>query len=264
MVNRIYFNGGPDDVRMVLGRFVAALTGKSNEYSKDASAVHTVVGFAALSDIKDDFVRKARGQVGEDGVKWAPLSPKTLAYGRKAPKGRGHAPGGKDGLLTKAQLKRWRQIYGSTLARLAVKEGVTASTKGIAAGHAWNVIKAEGGKTKLSEYANRPHEILRDTGVLLNSLSPGQMGGDEANLIYTPPSGDGGAEQIFELRKDGVIIGTNVPYAKTHQEGDKKRNIPARPFIPNRVPDAWAEGWLRAGTSAVFSGIRRALEAFAA
>lgn len=263
-VDRIFFRGSPDDAKRVVARYIAALTGSTNEHSPAANAAHTVVGFAALSDIKDDFVRKAKGQVGEDGVSWPPLSPKTLAYGRRAPKGRGHAPGGKDGLLTLAQLRRWRQVYGHTLARMAARENeVTGAMKARAAQIAWTVVKREGGKTKIAEYANRPHEILRDTGVLLNSLSPGQLGGDGVNLIYQPPGGPGGDQQMFSLRPDGIIIGTNVPYAKAHQEGDPRRGIPARPFLPRIVPTEWTSRWLRAGIGAVQTGLKMALEAAA-
>ena len=36
---------------------------------------------------------------------------------------------------------------------------------------------------------------------------------------------------LYEAGKDYVQIGTNVKYAKVHQFGYKKRNIPARPFL---------------------------------
>ena len=35
----------------------------------------------------------------------------------------------------------------------------------------------------------------------------------------------------YEAGKNYVQIGTNVKYAKVHQYGSKKRNIPARPFL---------------------------------
>ena len=35
----------------------------------------------------------------------------------------------------------------------------------------------------------------------------------------------------YEAGKDYVQIGTNVKYAKVHQFGYKKKNIPARPFL---------------------------------
>ena len=64
-------------------------------------------------------------------------------------------------------------------------------------------------------------QILRDTGVLLNSLSPGGPG----NLIDAIPG--------------GVSIGTSVPYARYHHEGTK--TIPARRLWPEpyRWPDSW-------------------------
>lgn len=35
----------------------------------------------------------------------------------------------------------------------------------------------------------------------------------------------------YEASKDEVLVGTNLVYAATHQFGDKKRNIPARPYL---------------------------------
>lgn len=259
MAERIYFRGSRREARRIVSAMVTALTGGSSDNSDLAAGVHTAIGFAALSDITDDFVRKSRGGVGEDGVKWAPLQPATLAYGRKAPKGKGHAPGGKDGLLTMAQLKRWRQVYGHSLARMAMSMDLGAA-KVRAAQAAWSVVKSEGGQTKIAAYADRPHEILRDTGVLLNSLSPGQIGGDGASVTYSPPSGPGGSEQIFRSLSSGVIVGTNVPYAATHQNGNAKRNIPARPFLPKGdAPQTWRDRWAAVGMRGVSVAIRIAI-----
>ncbi|MEL7336645.1 MAG: hypothetical protein AAFN70_10640 [Planctomycetota bacterium] len=238
MRNRIVFHGSTSMAVKVARDCVAALTGAQNRHTSAARSVHTVIGFALLSSVKSDFVRKARGGTGDDGIKWPPLSPKTLAYSRNPPAGarRGYAPGGKSGLLTKAQLNRWNEVYRQQLARFAMSLDLGAA-KSRAAAFAWKVIKSEGGKTKLGEWGNRPHEILRDTGVLLNSLSPGTIGGDNVNLQYVPPAAPGGNQQVFVLRPAGIIVGTNVPYASTHQNGDPKRNIPARPFLPpNALP----------------------------
>lgn len=35
----------------------------------------------------------------------------------------------------------------------------------------------------------------------------------------------------YKASSDEAIVGTNLIYAATHQFGDKKRNIPARPFL---------------------------------
>ena len=271
----VYFRGGRREAARIIRAMVGTLTGHGGT-SELAKGVFYTLGFAALSDIQADFVRKARGGVGEDGNQWPRLSPKTLAYSRRfgpgeqsalkkaAGLGRGsnHGPGGKDGLLTKAQLKRWRQIYGTRLARLAASMPFGAA-KARAASIAWAAIKAEGAKTKLEVYGNRTVEVLRDTGILLNSLSMGQLDGDGNGMAtYTPPSVPGGDQQVFETLQNGVIVGTNVPYAASHNYGDAKRGIPARPFIPkpDQVPQVWLERWLNAGMQAVAVAIRTSLE----
>lgn len=261
-------------VRHALGAFVAALTGAGASSNADlAQGVHTAIGVAALSDIKTDFVRKARGGVGEDGVKWPKLSPKTLAYGRRfgpgeksalkgaAGLGRQHsqAPGGNEGLLTKGQLKRWRFLFASMAARFAADMPV-GEAKAKAAAIAWTILKREGARTMLEVYGHRDVEILRDTGVLLNSLSPGTVG---AGGAYQKPTGDGGQEQIFELIRAGVIVGTSVAYAAVHQNGGK--GIPARPFLPvDGIPQVWANRWLAAAVHAISSAFRIAIERAAA
>jgi hypothetical protein len=238
MVNRIYFRGSRSNAKAVIGQAVASLGGRSSRYATFAASIHTVIGLAALSDIKLDFIRKSQGETGQDGVKWKPLSPKTLAYGRRAPKGKGFAPGGKDGLLTSDQLKRWNQVFGTRLARLAMSMPI-GQAKATAAKIAWAVVKEEGGRTKIEAYASRPHEILKDTAELLNSLSPGQIGDDGVNLTAAKVQ-----SQVFEVSPGRVIVGTNVHYAAVHQYGSAKQGIPARPFIPEDVPEQWTNGWM--------------------
>lgn len=269
MVSRIYVQGSRDAVVTAIRDVVKAAAGTPNQYSNDVAGVHTTIGFAALSDIKDDFVRKARGQTGEDGVTWAPLSPKTLAYSRrfgpgeqsrlKKAAGLGRA-NNRRGLLTATQDKRWRKVYAQSLAWLATKMPF-GQAKAQAGKIAWSKLKQEGAKTKLEVFGNRPHEILRDTGVLLNSLSPGQFGNDGVNLTYLPPGGEGGDQQVFTLQPSGVIVGTNVPYARKHQNGDPRRGIPARPFIPrNGMPSAWTRNWASAGARSLVVVLRQALQ----
>lgn len=263
---RIYFRGTREQARDAIIGVVRSVTGNAQEHLQLARSVHTAMGLAALSDIKEDFVRKARGETGEDGVKWPPLSPKTLAYGRRFGSGeqanlkRAHglgpgnryAPGNNMGLLSASQLKTWKGIFSSRLRRLAASMPLPKA-KAIAAAIAWTVLKRMGAKTKLEVYGNRQHEILRDTGVLLNSLSFGEVepiGGE-----YTPP-----ADQIFKLTGSGVIVGTNVPYAAVHQNGSKKKGIPARPFLPvGRVPAVWVQRWVYAGRDATAAAIRMRL-----
>lgn len=267
-MHRVYFRGNRNIAREAIIGVVRAVSGTPNQHLHLAKSVHTAVGVAALTDVKEDFIRKARGGTGEDGVQWPPLDPKTLAYSRrfgpgeqtklKAAAGLGransYAPGGNKGLLTKAQLKRWRAIFAAVFARLMATDGDEGSAKARAAQIAWAVLKREGAKTKLEVFGHRKVEVLRDTSVLLNSLSPGATAGDR----YDPPEG-----QIFRLTGSGVIVGTNVPYASVHQRGSK-RGVPARPFLPvGKAPQVWVSRWSKAANLATIKAIESALSGVA-
>ena len=241
------------------------LAGKEPDTAGVARGVFLAVGFAALGSIKADFITKSRGGTGADGVKWKPLSKEYLAYGRRfgpgeesslkkaAGLGRGNrlAPGTNKGLLTTAQLKRWRQIFGQVLHRMLLSLS-PGEAKARAAQIAWATLKREGAKTKLEVYGNRIVDINRDTGVLFNSLSPGQMGGEGPTAIYTKPSGDGGSDQIFETVTNGIIVGTNVEYAEAVNK--------IRPIVPKEAPTVWQEEWGQVAAEALEIGARMVFE----
>lgn len=267
MSNRIYFRGTRQDAKRLIHALTQSLVGQDSSMPGIARGVFSAMGMAALSDIKSDYVRKARGGTGEDGVKWPPLEKETIAYSRRfgsgekaklkkaAGLGRGHrfGAGGKTGLLSASQKKQWNAIYASTLKRMLASTDL-ASAKVRAAQVAWATMKKRGAKTKLEVYGNRSVEILRDTGILLNSLSPGEMTGSE----YQSSTED----QVFDTITNGVIVGTNVPYAATHQYGDAKRGIPARPFLPEGdAPQVWQGRWAAVARLAIVVGLRRALGA---
>ena len=237
-----------EGVVRVVRALVASLTGREDP-APEAQRVFIVLGIAALTDIHQDFIRKARGQAGADGTRWPKLSRKTLAYSRRfgpgerarlkrdhgLGRGHRHAPGGKNGLLSGAQLRQWRGIYASNLKRLATQVPLDEA-KRRAAQIAWAVMKRRGAKT--------------NTGVLANSLQPGQITGGS----YTAPPGE---DQIFRLLRNGVIVGTNVPYARTHQLG--LRGVPRRPIVPDNVPSRWVEGWARTAVGALAESLAQRL-----
>ena len=261
----VYYRGNRSEARQVLTEFVQSLYGQSEKHVAEARAVYQAIGLAALSDIKDDFVRKSKGEIGEDGNIWQPLSPKYLAYGRRFGRGeqarlkkaagltRSHS---RRGLLSPAQDRLWRGVFASNVARF-FPELPLVEAKRRAGQMAWAYVKSLGAKTKLEVFGNRPAQMLRDTGVLLNSLSPGVLDagstGDPAGA-YSPPD-----DQIFELGVAGVIVGTNVPYASVHQNGSEKRGIPARPFLPTDgdTPVIWRRRWVAAGRRAVTAALLR-------
>ncbi len=206
----VFFRGNRDEAKAIARRLARIMAGEDAGGADIARGVNLAIGSAALSDIKADFVRKARGGTGEDGVTWEPLKPATIAARR----------------ATRADLKRHKE-----------------------------------GKVLLSQ---RQVEILRDTGILLNSLSPGQISGGELPSGYSPPSAEGGDQQIFKTIANGVIVGTTVPYAGVHQHGSdkkkKKNNIPARPFLPRVIPDRWAARWNKVANQALAIGARLLFE----
>lgn len=271
MAQRIYFRGTKADIRRIVDRLRLILVGQAADPLRIAQGVFLAIGFSALRDVQQDFIRKARGGVGEDGATWPKLSAKYLAYGRRFGPGeqtnlkkahglgRGHrfAPGNNKGLLTAAQLARWKQIFAQQVARFALSMSI-GEAEARAAVIAWSTLKKEGAKTKLEVFGNRSVEILRDSGVLLNSLSPGRLSTTGPGAAYTLPSGQGGDQQICEALANGVIVGTNVPYAAVHNYGCKKLGIPKRQFLPDDPPEIWWQRWLDTALKALTSGARLA------
>lgn len=265
MTTKVYFRGTRNQARSLVYRLVQMLSGREPDTGGVARGVFLAVGFAALSSIKDDFIVKSRGGVGADGVKWKPLTREYLAYGRRfgpgeaarlkkgAGLGRANrlAPGGKKGLLTVDQQKRWNQIFARTLARmlLSLPEG---EAKARAAQIAWAQLKREGAKTKLEVYGTRIVDINRDTGILFNSLSPGELSGEGPAATYSKPGGDGGDQQIFQTIGNGVIVGTNVAYAAAVNK--------IRPIVPEEAPEAWKEEWADVAAKALEIGARMVFE----
>jgi hypothetical protein len=252
---RVYFQGTRSQAKRLARRLVLMLTGREADSFYIARGVFMAFGLAALMDIKADFVTKARGGTGEDGAKWAPLKPGTIANRRVGPGDIKSDP------AIKEREKIRKAAYKKHLARmlLSLPEG---EAKKRAAQLAGREATQKTGKTKIDTLGGRSVEILRDTGVLLNSLSPGEMTDPGPSAVYSPPRGDGGSEQVFSLFENGVMVGTNVLYAATHQNGDAARGIPARPFLPTgEVPEAWEQRWMDVGLQALEVGARMLYEA---
>lgn len=259
-MNTIYIRTSREMARDAIIDVVRSVCGTSTTHAFLAKSIHTSIGIAALSDIKSDFVRKARGETGEDGNKWPTLSREFLAYGRRfgpdeqaaLKKAAGLNSGHRNrGLLSAAQDKRWRQIFSQSLNRLVASLPLGAA-KARAAQIAWTALKRMGAKTKLDVFGDRVHEILRDTGVLLNSLSAGELDTGDGN--YTPP-----ADQIFMLTESGIIVGTNVVYARHHNRGSAK--MPKREFIPvDGAPQVWLDRWTSVAATGLTHAFRYALE----
>jgi hypothetical protein len=251
MSRPIYFQGSAADAIRAVNRVVDILTGKiAAPVPAIPNGVYGAIGLQALSDIKADYVRKSGGGTGEDGVKWKPLSPVTIAKRRLQ---------GNNALSKGEERKRLKQrlelaLYARLSASLPPADAIKEAKR-----QASEIIKAKDQKRINILLKEEKVKILRDTGVLLNSLSPGVMRGQSG---YAKPRGDGGDDQVFYFMRAGVIVGTNVPYAGVHQYGSEKQNIPARPFLPppDATPQIWLDRWAAIGETAVAEAVTLHLE----
>lgn len=221
--NVIYVKATRAQVRRAIMKAVAAASGRGSDAQEAADAMQVRLGMTALTYIRQAFVVKSRGGTDAAGLKWPPLSPKTIAYSRRhpgVPKASERAPYRPSWMLSEKQRKRWWDIYRIGLARFK-------GDRSAAAKMAWKIVKDEGGKTLLGEYGNTSVLILRDIGLLLNSLSPGVSPGSVEN-------------QVFRVGRGEVIVGTNRKGASAHHEGISGR-LPQRRLWPE--PSQWPAEW---------------------
>ncbi len=215
-----------------------------------AKAMMTRCGIVLLRRIKEAFIEKSRGGTDDAGDSWAPLSPKTIM--RRLRRGKGgrtatekKRPDHPSQALSESQRNRWWELYKQGLNRYRDKDhGATKATKASAAKRAWFILKQEGAQTLLQKYGNAKVDILRDTGLLLNSLSP--YGNSE--------------HQVFTVNPGEVIVGTNRPGALAHHRGilgsaheGIADRLPQRRLWP--APDRWPASWWLDITEEVKVGI---------
>lgn len=249
----------------------AILVGRAPDVDDIGASFRARIGHTLLDLIVKNFDALGRGEAGVDGTIWPPLSREYLAYqrrygpGEKANliKGAGLnsrrnrlAPGNKKGLLTADQLKLWRRTYADRLAWYTMREPDKVA-RAHAAAIAWIVVKKAGARTMLEVFGGRKVQILVDTGYLRGSLTPGDLVEQGLSASYSPPTGLGSDQQVFDIKTAyQIVIGTNVKYAKYHH-GDE--NHPGkRPLWPMSFPDDW---WNQALGVAI-SGLQHINEMF--
>jgi hypothetical protein len=229
MEQTVYVRTSKAKILAIIRQLSAAACGNVGEAGQVAQALMVRLGMTALARIRDAFVTRSRGLTDEAGLAWPPLSPATIAYSRRHPQvlwpGRLRAPYAPSWMLTPKQRVRWWQL---------------ASVGGPA--YAWIITKAEGGKTLIGVYGSTQVDILRDTGLLLNSLSPGLFTGKPlpGPEFIGPQPNPGEANQVFRLARGEVVIGTNRKYASSHHYGIPGR-IPQRRLWP--APSTWPQTW---------------------
>ena len=218
----------PAQVRVWLEREVA------NRNSRMWKIITSRVIHSLLTDIHKAYMEKSAGGTDELGNKWEDIKPETKAYSRGSEGlGRSRRSRTGRGILTAAQDKMWRMIYSSMLRNLSrvMDEG---EAKKIAAGHAWERVKAAGGETKIGLLGGRKVPIMVSSHRLERSLRPGRL----TKYSYTPYNKD----QKVIVSLNSVTVRSAVPYAKEHKK---------RPPIPDDLGE-WRERAVEKGQQAVF------------
>lgn len=254
MATTIKIRYGSDELRRRLSLLMAALAGRERNDLIEGAKLRVAVAF--FSKVKEAYIIKARGGIDETGMSWPPLSPKTLAYGRHTQSGKSRVlkttakKQQKAGANKYQSLRAYNVAYREALARFSLSLP-KAEAKRRAQNVAFYVANKKSGPTKIAAAETlRPgadYDILRDTGILLNSLQPGIVTGG----TYSPKEG-----QVVESEGSILAVGTNVEYAATHHYG--RKHIPARPLWPK--PSNVPQSWKTAFADAMQRGIERAVE----
>lgn len=228
-----------DDVLRRLRSLPVMASGRSSAAQESARGLALRLGVVTMSFLKEAFIVKSRGGTDAAGEQWAPLSPYTIR--KRLEKGSLR----KRDLPRKARraLDRFQKAkdeYTKAVARLGGFKKAKRSTIDKAKS------KVDRLEKKLAKYTAKLDkaraaldtaianiEILRDTGRMFNSLSPGE-------------SGELNDDGVLRVNPGEIVFGTNVEYAAEHMEGRpvataKGPPMPARPLWPE--PKKWPAQW---------------------
>lgn len=235
--NVINVRGSRQKIRRIMETVRDQVRDTSSEAAKQ---LMVRMGLTLLGRIKAAFIVKANGGVDDCGLQWPKLKKSTVAYSRRHPgvppssKRAGFSP---SWMLTKKQRERWwslyRQFLGKAPQGAAYHQRGAQAGSGWAAARAWKILKSEGAQTLMMVYGDTPVKILRSTGVLLNSLSPG------VSPMEAKPQPPTVEDQVFRLGVGDVIVGTNRKFAVVHHEG--RGHVPQRRLWAE--PDKWPANW---------------------
>lgn len=220
----------PAGLPLKASQYVRQLATRGSVPSRELTQYVLVpVAMVLLSKVAQAFIQKSRGETGSDGIRWKPLSPKTIAARRTTraeKKALGMTGRRTRGNLTPAQDRRFKDIFGTRLARFLATGMEITEAKERAGRIAWATVIAEGAKTKLMLLGSRKVDIGRDTGALLRSLTPGVQRPGEA--IQNPARQ---RNQVLEVGGGWVMVGSLLPYAERFHR--------VRPLWPATIPAAW-------------------------
>ncbi len=257
MADPIIFIGERGKVVDLALQLAAILAGDAKDELNIGRAFLLTIGQETLNNVTEAYKIKAKGGTDEMGIKWPPLKPSTIAARRVGPRDKKNDPAIKE--REKLVAKEYRVAYKRLVQSMSPRQARTRAKQVSQA-----AVTRATGKTKVDVLGNRQVLILRDTGILLNSLGAGELLISGATVSYNKPSDSGGEYQVMEVQPGSVIVGTNVLYAATHQYGDAKRNVPRRQFLPDsdsEMPVKWWDRIVQRGESALAEGARMYFEA---
>jgi hypothetical protein len=254
----IYTRMRSDQIRSIASLFPALLAGRVEDRFGIARGFRLRLAVAFLSKVKQAFIVKSRGGTDEAGMSWQPLTREYLAYGRRFGKGEQAAlkkaagldrKNNKRGLLTAAQNKRWKAIFAQSFTRLAAQLPI-GEAKAKAGAIAWAKLKSEGAKTKLDVFGSRQVEILRDTDVMFNSLSPGVLSEAGPDATYSPPE-----HQVIKIDQSDMLVGTNDEKADWHHNAKNPRKRRRLWPEPDQIPQSWRDDFSAAASRGMFAAV---------
>lgn len=217
----LIFRGTRAELAQLLHTIPGVLAGRTPHAADLARSLQLRMGNAYLGQLQQDFLVKSKGGMGRDGIKWAPLSPVTIAQRRQSP----------------ADKAAYDREYKKHLEILKAKGFPAAEARKKAA----QVARGE-----YARYlAARTVDIGRDTNRMFQSLAAGF----DAN----PPTS---SDTTVRYTSGALLIGSNVPYLYYFHGGTPRQ--PARPIAPpdGTIPDAWWPAVLDAGVR----GLAQAVE----
>jgi hypothetical protein len=179
MATTLYFRGTHDQLRGLLHSLPAVLAGRAPDPAGIVRGVQLRVANAWLSQVQQDFLTKARGGTGKDGIHWPPLAPSTIAARTRTAKE----------VAEFNRAKKAAELRGAKL-------------------------------TKLAFFGSRVVDIGIDTRRMFRSLAAG---------VEDRPAGN--PDQVLQLGKGELIIGSNVPYLPPFHKGRPGKQ-PPRPIVP--------------------------------
>lgn len=230
------------ELKKMLKELPGILSGRKPNKYRLYQVFWGAVAFSMFHSISAAYKQKSKGQEDELGNTWPDLDRDYKAYKRPVQPGdlapnlrRRLKPSVNTlGLLSPSQHKRWQQFFG--IIYHAYKHKMPDDeAKALAGQIAWTRIKEEGAVTKRQVLGDRKLLIMQVSGRLLVSLSPGK---------FNPSSGytKRNSNQVFELQKGRISIGTKIDYASHHDK--------TRPVWPEDV-DAWIDRAMDDGLNAV-------------